>query len=402
MSTTTAAPQFDVIIVGAGVGGAACAVAFASAHPLRILLVERHAGPGNINRGDSLLPVVTARFSAWGILDQVHAAGARPLTCMQVFHHRAGLLLDAPLPTPGSHAPYLVLPHPDIERVLAEAARATGRVDIRYRAHVHRLVEHDGRVHGVILTDPAGDHTMTARLVIGADGSASALRAALGIPLARASYDHSYFGADLDRPADYADAMRIELHPAGGILVVPGRNHVAVAALIHREDEEKFRRLSFPERLSLIKGRSPLLTGCQAVSDSGHLYQLSRAHAQHYTAAGAVLIGDAIHLINPTAGQGMTMAIEDAAALARHLGPPLVTGAAGATLEPFLRAYEQERWPRNASQIRWSHWMSQFYAFGGSWGDLLRQWVFRFGASAMGRRVQQYLWTRMALGKAVH
>ena len=196
--------------------------------------------------------------------------------------------------------------------------------------------------------------------------------------------------------------MRIELHPAGGILVVPGRNHVAVAALIHREDEEEFRRLSFRERISLIQRRSPLLTACQAVSENTHLYQLSRAHAAHYTAAGAVLIGDAIHLINPTAGQGMTMAIEDAAALARLLGPPLVAGVTGGALDAFLRAYEQERWPRNASQIRWSHWMSQCYAFGGAWGDLLRQWVFRFGASALGRRVQQFLWARMALGKAVN
>ncbi len=74
------AEEFDLVIAGAGVGGAACALAFAQQCPLRVLLLDRQAGPGKINRGDSLLPTVTAYLSTWGVLDRFRAAGARTLT----------------------------------------------------------------------------------------------------------------------------------------------------------------------------------------------------------------------------------------------------------------------------------------------------------------------------------
>ena len=52
--------EWDALIVGGGVGGAACALALAHRYNIRILLAERHRGPGNLNRGESLLPPVTA------------------------------------------------------------------------------------------------------------------------------------------------------------------------------------------------------------------------------------------------------------------------------------------------------------------------------------------------------
>src|SRR5260370_30636291 len=97
MIVSTSREHFDVVIVGAGVGGAACALAVAYEYALRVLVVERHPGPGKINRGDSLLPTITAQLDAWGALERCRAAGARTLSKMQVFHHRAGMVLEAPL-----------------------------------------------------------------------------------------------------------------------------------------------------------------------------------------------------------------------------------------------------------------------------------------------------------------
>jgi 2-polyprenyl-6-methoxyphenol hydroxylase-like FAD-dependent oxidoreductase len=391
--------MFDVVIVGAGVGGAACALALAHDYPLRVLVVERHPGPGKINRGDSLLPTVTAQLAAWGALERCRAAGARTLTKMQVFHHRAGLVLEASLAGLGMQHPYLVLPHPEIERVLTDAARATGRVEVRYSCRVTRLVEDAGRVHGVGLENgPGREQVARARLVIGADGSTSAVREALGIPLMRRPYDHSYFGIEVTRPAGYEDAMRIELHPAGGILVVPNpsMDRVGLGVLVHQKDEELFRAGSAEAKLAEIKRRSPLFADCDAFSRGSHLYKLSRAHASHYAARGAVLLGDAVHVTNPTAGQGMTMAIEDAAALARHVGPVLCNGVNGAHLDARLRSYESERRPLNAALIRWSHVMSYFYALDAPLSDWLRRRTFALGNTSLGRWIQRRVWSRVA------
>ncbi len=390
-------PEFDVIIAGAGVGGAACALALATAHGLRILLVERHRGPGNLNRGESLLPPVTALLRQWGALDRCRVAGAREVSRMQFFHHRAGLVLDVPLSLPDVRDPYLVLPHPAIERVFVEAAEATGRVEIRYRTRLMRLLEEGERVCGAVLClDTGAEQQVSARVVIGADGAASVVRTGLGIELLRVPYDHSLFIVDVDRPEGHPDVLRTELHPDGGILVVPGAGRLGLAALVRREHEHLFRSGSVQEKFSRIEHRSPLLVGRRPSPLGVHLYKLWRGHAGRYWARGAVLLGDAIHVINPVMAQGMTMAIEDAAALARHLGPALEAGAVGTALDAHFAAYERERRAFNSAVIRRSHWMSRIFALGGSAGDALHRWACGLADSPVGHILQQRVWSRFA------
>jgi 2-polyprenyl-6-methoxyphenol hydroxylase-like FAD-dependent oxidoreductase len=388
--------DYDVVIVGAGVGGAAFALALAHEFPLRVLLLERHTGPGKINRGDSLLPAITAHLERWQALDRCRAAGARELPRMQVFHHRAGLLMETRLDSLGLRHPYLVLPHPEIERALTEAAVATGRVAVRYRCRVARLLEEGASVCGVVLHgDDDAEETIRARLVVGADGANSTVRAALGIPLPRRPYDHSYFGVEVERPVNYEDAMRVELHPAGGILVVPHPSglRVGLGVLVRPREEELFRSGSLEQKMDAIRRRSLLFADCRPFPQGSHLYKLARAHAPRYHSRRAALLGDAVHITNPTAGQGMTMAVEDAVALARHVGPALTAGAA---LERPLRAYEHERRPLNVALIRWSHVMACFYAMDGGIGDWLRRRLFGLGGTSFGQRVQREIWSRVA------
>jgi 2-polyprenyl-6-methoxyphenol hydroxylase-like FAD-dependent oxidoreductase len=393
--------EFDVVVVGAGVGGASFALALTHAHDLRVLVVDRHAGPGNINRGESLLPPVTRLFAEWGAVDRVRAAGALTVTRMQFHHHHAGLLLDVPLMLPGVTDPYLVLPHPEIERVLVEAAAATSRVEMRYGRRVTRIIEDGGRVRGIVLDTPrGGEEEIRARLVVGADGAASTVRAALGIELPRIPYGHALFIIDIDRPPGHPDVLRTELHPDGGILVVPGVNRLGLAALVHAGDESLFRSGSPADKLARFAHRSPLLAGRCASPVGVHLYKLWRGHAPRYAARGAVLLGDAIHVINPVMAQGMTMAIEDAAALAHHAGPALAGGAVNEDLDGSIDAYERERRPVNVGVIRWSHWMSCGFALGGPGADILHRSVFGLANSSLGRVAQRMVWSRFATSPA--
>jgi 2-polyprenyl-6-methoxyphenol hydroxylase-like FAD-dependent oxidoreductase len=403
--------EYDVVIAGAGVGGGALALALAVTSGARVLVCDRRAGPGNINRGDSLLPAVTRHLRDWGALPLVQAAGARPVQRMQVFHHSAGRLFEAPLLVPAGAAPYLVLPHPEIERALIDAARRPGlrgRVEVRYRCKLTSLHEADGRVRRAVLQPEGGaEERVRARLVVGADGSSSTVRAALGITLPLTEYDHSFYITEIARPAGYMDAMRIELHPDGGVLVVPqGSERVGLGVLVYPREEALFRAGPLAQKMAAIGRRSPLLEGAVPFPRGAHLYKLYRGHAARYIARGAVLMGDSVHVTNPTAGQGMTMAIEDAEALARHLAPVLDHKKARAgqgadaqddrALDDALRAYESERWPRNRAQIRWSHWLSRFYALGDRTGDALHRVVFGLGGSALGQAIQRAVWARVA------
>ncbi len=395
--------QWDVLIVGAGVGGAACALALAHRYNIRILLVERHRGPGNLNRGESLLPPVTALLETWGALARCREAGAREVRQMQFCHYRDGLLLDVPLVLPGISHPYMVLPHPDIERAIVETAVDTGRVDILYGTRATRLIDDNGRIRGARLSGPNGfEQDVRVRLVIGADGTNSAVRKALGIPFPRMLYNHALFIVDIDRPDNHPDVLRTEIHPDGGVLIVPGVGRLGLAAIVRREHEHLFQTGTLTDRYARIENRSPLLAGRRPSPVGTHLYKLWRGHALRYWAPGAVLAGDAVHLINPVMAQGMTMAIEDAAALARHFGPALEGKASEEEFDGIAASYEAERRPFNAAVIRNSHWASLLFSIGGPIGGVVHLRAFKLANSAVGRMVQKKIWSGFATSPEPH
>ncbi len=394
--TCDSSTDFDVIIAGAGVGGAACALALAHSHRLRILVVERHPGPGNLDRGGSLLPPVTALFKRWNIFDGCLAAGARQVKHMQFHHYRRGLLLEVPLSLPTVTDPYLVLRHPEIERVIVGGAVATGRVEVWYDTRFVGLVEEGGRIIGAVVDQAGEERQLRSRVVVGADGAGSGVRAALGIKMHRSPYDHCLFTVDVDRPEGLPDVLRTEIHPSGGVLVVPGDGRLGIGALVRRNQEHQFRSGSLEEKFARVEQRSPFLAGRRPSHEGSHLYKLWRGHAPRYSARGAVLIGDAIHVVNPVMAQGMTMAIEDSAALARHLGPALEAGVKGSELDACFAAYESERRPLNAAIVRRSHWVSRVFTLGGPFSDVIHRTICGVAASPPGQFFVRRVWSSFA------
>ena len=76
-----------------------------------------------------------------------------------------------------------------------------------------------------------------------------------------------------------------------------------------------------------------------------------------------VIIGDAAHCTNPTAGQGMAMALTDAGALAELVGPALENDVC--YLDQSLMAFEAHQWPLNQRLVRSSHVVARLYALRG-------------------------------------
>jgi 2-polyprenyl-6-methoxyphenol hydroxylase-like FAD-dependent oxidoreductase len=195
--------------------------------------------------------------------------------------------------------------------------------------------------------------------------------------------------------------MRLDLHPRGGIMIMPQRpGVVGTAVLVQERDRDLFRAGTLADKVAEIWRRSPLLDGAAPLAKNAHLYDLHRSHAPRYVARGAALIGDAVHQTNPTAGQGMTMAVEDGAALARAVAPLLAARADDGALDGALAAYEAERRPANAALVRWSHFMGRFFSMGGGFADGVRRNVFAFGRTAMGQAIQRTVWGRVATRKA--
>jgi 2-polyprenyl-6-methoxyphenol hydroxylase-like FAD-dependent oxidoreductase len=215
---------------------------------------------------------------------------------------------------------------------------------------------------------PAGDgtHTLlfedgrteTFDLVVGADGAWSRVRPLLSSALPMYAGE-TYVELAID-DVDRQHPSVAQLIGRGTMLAVAGekglvaqrnaRGHIRVYAHLRAstEDltafgiEEEHPDLARTRLLELFADWHPdLLEIIEVCHDSiaiRSLYMLPIGHRWE-TVPGVTLIGDAAHLMPPTAGQGVNQAMLDAVELAEAIGR-------SATFEDAIRAYEQPMFER--------------------------------------------------------
>jgi 2-octaprenylphenol hydroxylase len=117
------------------------------------------------------------------------------------------------------------------------------------------------------------------------------------------------------------------IHPDGGVLILPTtpRGLCRVVAQVDDEDLPRWRSADPDELQDLLGGRDSRLGELDVQRYTGsHVYRLGWQHAQRYVAPGLALVGDAAHVTHPNGGQGMTLAVYDAAALGQVVAPALL------------------------------------------------------------------------------
>ena len=210
----------------------------------------------------------------------------------------------------------------------------------RVRAKVEAVEAH-GRNVFVEARGPDGPISVAARLVVGADGTESAVRRAAGLPLRVHRCDHVALAGDLipERP-----------HRGRAFERFTGRGPLAVLPL----DEERCGFVwAVPE--SAVEAEEDLdgpdLGGRLADvfgSRLGELRGVERrvrhplrvCHAPRVTAPRTVLVGNAANSLHPVGAQGFNLGLRDVEALARLLGE---ASAAGADPASVLPRYAAER-----------------------------------------------------------
>ena len=193
----------------------------------------------------------------------------------------------------------------------------------------------------VQVSTPRG--TLTARLVVGADGAQSAVRAAAGLSIETRAYGQTAIVANVatERPHQATawqrfmrDGTLAFLPLADGTSsIVWSADQVRAADLLGRGDA------GFAAELDRA---SDLALGATRLVSERLSFPLLRLAAPRYVARRVALIGDAAHVVHPLAGQGVNLGLLDAAALAQ-----LVSSAVASREDPgalrVLRAYERWR-----------------------------------------------------------
>ena len=160
----------DVLVIGAGPAGSACAQTL-SASGLNVLLVDQHDFPRDKVCGDGLIPDSHAALRRLGVYDEV-AALAQPVQHVRCVGPRGGIV-----DVPGSLS---VLPRKVLDHVLVRAAQRAGArllTPLRFEAPLL-----DGeQVVGARFKTAGQVHEITARWVVLATGAVPQALTAAGL-----------------------------------------------------------------------------------------------------------------------------------------------------------------------------------------------------------------------------
>ena len=180
-------------------------------------------------------------------------------------------------------------------------------------------------------------------LLIGADGANSQVRQQVNIGITAWDYRQHCMLINITTALPQQDITWQQFTPAGprSFLPLPGHQ----GSLVWYDSPARIRQLSAMPAAQLqaeIMATFPSELGEFTVLNHGS-FPLTRRHAQTYYKPNVVLLGDAAHTINPLAGQGVNLGFKDVACLIDK-----ISQAGGEWQQPHvLGNYERCRRPDN-------------------------------------------------------
>jgi 6-methylpretetramide 4-monooxygenase len=335
--------QTDVVIVGAGGGGAVLGLALAQ-KGIRTIVLEQAAGPPTGLRGEILQPNGQQVLDRLGILGKLPPQAVRSV---RYFHfYQAGgerlCTIDYGMLPPPYDRAIVTLPNVAHHAIL-DAFEVSSPGSLRYGTSFKNVIRDGARVVGVEITHGGRSTSIHASVVVGADGALSKVRDALGIPTQLHRYREGYLIAIVDHVQDGLAESRyyvgrraiLGLFPAAEgkqylFYMIPADSMAQVKAAGLPALREAWR--------AIAPDQEPLFDGLTDWSQTAYM-PTGRVRCTTWAADGAVLIGDAAHAMNPHASQGRMQAMVDAMALADLLPSCLAKDdLSAAALAPFERA----------------------------------------------------------------
>lgn len=321
----------DALIIGGGPAGLAAAIVLGRAG-CSVVVCERRALPADKACGEGVMPTgmsLLARLGAAARLDSEQMHPLRGVT----FRTERGAVATADFTEGPGHG----IRRTNLSQALLAEVRQHPSVEILERQTVRHLAR-DAR--GVSAT--LAGRAVCARLVIGADGLGSRVRRWAGLEAAPRRLRRLGARQHFDL-APWTDCVEVTVGAGIEAYVTPcGPCQVGVALLW---DSGRYRaaaggRRLMPSLLGAFPDLSDRLSQANPLSVPSTAGPLDRP-ARRRTSAGVILLGDAGGYLDACTGEGITLALAQAAALETTVVPHLAEGAGllpQAALDDFAAA----------------------------------------------------------------
>ena len=338
--------QAEVVVGGAGFAGLALAIALRQGlgDPFTVTVADpalAHARSQD-PRASAIAAAARRLFEAIGVWGAV-AENAQPILDMVVTDSKLDDAVRPAFLTFGGEVeegePFAhMIENRHLVDALAEKAKSLG-VELRATPVA-------GFAAGANSTEVqfADGESITARLLVGADGARSLIREQAGIATLGWNYDQCAIVTTVAHEREHNGRAEEHFLPAGPFAILPltGRR----CSIVWTETSgEADRIVALPdsEFHDELEKRFGLQLGDIEVVGPRRAFPLGLFTARTFIGERLALVGDAAHIIHPIAGQGLNMGLRDVAALAEA-----IADAARLGLDPggpeVLERYQ--RWRR--------------------------------------------------------
>jgi 2-octaprenylphenol hydroxylase len=346
--------RFDIVIVGGGLAGA-CAAALLVRHaglaPEQVALLSDEIPTMRSAQAPAELRVVAMSRASERVL---RAAAAWPSVnaerlCayerVRVWHESSAPGGEGTLSFDAAD-----IGEPNLGYIAENGALARACHDSFIAAggiRIHAAVESLEFASDQATLRTADGRDLVARLVIGADGAHSIVRARSAIPVRTQDYRQRAIVATVHTAKPHQHTAWQRFLRTGPLALLPLFNgHSSIVWSMDLPGAQALGDLTdaqFNERLTAAT--DGVLGDATLVSERASFALRSMA-AQSYVASRCALIGDAAHVIHPLAGQGANLGLLDAAALCESIAAATAQREDPGALR-LLRRYEQQRRTHN-------------------------------------------------------
>jgi 2-octaprenylphenol hydroxylase len=357
------APALDVAVVGGGMVGVAAALALAKAGFATVLLEARAPQPWSAAdevdlRVVGLAPSSIALLSELGVWTSIRESRSGPYARMHVWDGESGAAISFDAAEQGHDLLGHIVENNLVQWTLWQALEAAG-VRRLCPAQVQGIEAREDRV----TLDLADGESLSARLVVAADGAASPLRDMVGIATRGRDYAQRAVVAHVTTERAHEQTAWQRFLPTGPLALLPladGRSSVVWSL----PEDEAGRVLalddaSFMQELGVA---SDFRLGRIVSATKRTVFPLKLQLAESYQAERFVLLGDAAHAVHPLAGQGVNLGLRDVAELRDVLVEACAAGRDFAAPH-VLRRYARRRRSADTLDARGFDALARIYAW---------------------------------------